>query len=77
MLAAHGRSLSEAAGAETGLLELDLQPLPDYHPWRLARGHLLALLDRGAEAETELRAALALTSNPAEQSEILRRLAAL
>lgn len=70
-------ALAEASGPETGLLELDLQPLPGYHPWRLARGHLLALLGRSAEAETELRAALALTSNPAEQSEILRRLAAL
>ena len=72
-----GRAGRGSPAPETGLLELDLQPLPDYHPWRLARGHLLALLGRSEEAETELRAALALTSNPAEQSEILRRLAAL
>ena len=70
-------ALAEASGPETGLLELDLQPLVDYHPWRLARGHLLALLGRNEEAEVELRAALVLTSNPAEQSEILRRLALL
>jgi RNA polymerase sigma-70 factor (ECF subfamily) len=70
-------ALAEVAGPETALLELDLRPLPAYHPWRLARGHLLAQLERAEEAETELRAALELTSNPAEQSEILRRLSAL
>jgi RNA polymerase sigma-70 factor, ECF subfamily len=68
---------AEFGGPETGLLELDLHPLPAYHPWRLARGHLLAQLGRAEEAETELRAALDLTSNPAEQGEILRRLSAL
>lgn len=70
-------ALAEVAGAETALLELDLHPLPAYHPWRLARGHLLAELGRSDEAEAELRAALELTSNPAEQAEILRRLSAL
>ena len=45
-------AVSELVGAETGLLELDLHPLPGYHPWRLARGHLLAVLGRSGEAES-------------------------
>lgn len=63
-------------GAEAGLKLVDglESALGDYRLWHAARADLLRRLDRAAEARSAYEAALALTTQPAEQRFIARRL---
>jgi RNA polymerase sigma-70 factor (ECF subfamily) len=63
-------------GAEAGLKLVDglESALGDYRLWHAARADLLRRLDRAAEARAAYEAALALTTQPAEQRFIARRL---
>ena len=66
-------AIAEVDGPEVGLAEVDRNPLPAYHPWRVARAELLRRLGRSAEARAEYDAALDLVDNPAERAHLTRR----
>lgn len=64
-------------GAASALEEVDSAALDRYHPWHVARAHLLELLGRHDEARAAIRAALELATNPLERDFLHRRLAEL
>jgi RNA polymerase sigma-70 factor (ECF subfamily) len=69
-------ALRYAAGPQVALSELDALsgPLDHYHLYHAARGELLRALGRPREARAANQRALELTTNPAEQSLLRRRL---
>ena len=70
-------ALSEVAGAEAALAEVEELPLGQYHLWHAVRADLLERLGRDDEARAAYDAALALTGNAAERDLLARRRAAL
>ncbi|MBO0691410.1 MAG: RNA polymerase sigma factor [Acidimicrobiaceae bacterium] len=69
-------ALAEAEGPAAALAEVETLPLTGYQPFHATRADLLRRLHRPAEAAEAYRAALALTSNPAERRFLERRLSA-
>jgi RNA polymerase sigma-70 factor (ECF subfamily) len=69
-------ALERVAGADEALIAVDelSADLNTYHLFHATRGRLLEQLGRGDEAATAYRAALELTSNPAERALLQRRL---
>jgi RNA polymerase sigma-70 factor (ECF subfamily) len=69
-------ALERVAGADEALSAVDelSADLNTYHLFHATRGRLLELLGRGDEAAGAYRAALELTSNPAERALLQRRL---
>lgn len=58
-------AVGEAQGADAGLAALP--EAMDWLPWHVARGHLLKMAGRTAEARDAIRAALAMNPPPAER----------
>jgi RNA polymerase sigma-70 factor, ECF subfamily len=67
-------ALAEVRGPSVALAEVEALPLDGYQPFHATRADLLRRLDRRAEAAEAYRAALAITSNPAERRFLERRL---
>jgi RNA polymerase sigma-70 factor (ECF subfamily) len=69
-------ALERVAGADEALIAVDelSADLNTYHLFHATRGRLLEQLGRGDEAAGAYRAALELTSNPAERALLQRRL---
>jgi RNA polymerase sigma-70 factor (ECF subfamily) len=69
-------ALERVAGADEALIAVDelSADLNTYHLFHATRGRLLEQLGRGDEAASAYRAALELTSNPAERALLQRRL---
>ena len=69
------RALARArtADAAVALGEVDALALSTYHPWHVARAHLLEQLDRHTEAADALDAALALEPAPLERAYLRAR----
>jgi RNA polymerase sigma-70 factor (ECF subfamily) len=69
-------ALERVAGADEALVAVDelSADLNTYHLFHATRGRLLEQLGRGDEAAGAYRAALELTSNPAERALLERRL---
>jgi RNA polymerase sigma-70 factor, ECF subfamily len=74
-------ALAETAGPEAALALLDtLAPdrrMADYQPWWAARGHLLARLDRKAEAREALTVAIGLATDNAVRHYLQQKVAQL
>jgi RNA polymerase sigma-70 factor, ECF subfamily len=68
-------ALAEVVGPATALAEVETLTLDGYQPFHATRADLLRRLDRPAEAADAYRAALTLTTNPAERRFLERRLA--
>jgi predicted RNA polymerase sigma factor len=71
-------ALAEAGGATEGLVALDEVPkdrAAGYQPWWAARGHLLHLLQRTAEARQAYTRAASLTEDPALRAYLFKRAA--
>ncbi len=60
-------AVAEVAGPQAGLDAVSRLDLGSYHPFHVVRADLLRRLGRTADAALAYEAALALTSNPAEQ----------
>lgn len=71
------RALAQAQteGAAAALESVDVLPLSGYHPWHVARAHLLDQLGRPADARDALRQALALDPTPLERAHLEAELA--
>ncbi len=73
-------ALAEAGRVEAGWEALERLPtvrVADYQPYWAARGHLLGLLDRAAEARAAFVRAAGLTDDPALRAHLNRRAAGL
>jgi predicted RNA polymerase sigma factor len=71
-------ALAQAGEVSAGLVALDEIPADrtsDYQPWWAARGHLLVLLRRTAEAQHAFTRAASLTEDPALRAYLLKRAA--
>jgi RNA polymerase sigma-70 factor, ECF subfamily len=66
-------ALAHTEGPEAALELVDDLDLASYHPWHVARAHLLHLLGRDAESRAALEAALALDPTPLERAHLERR----
>ena len=67
-------ALAEVQGPSAALAEVEALPLDGYQPFHAARADFLRRLDRRDEAAEAYRAALAITSNPAERRFLEQRL---
>jgi RNA polymerase sigma-70 factor (ECF subfamily) len=67
-------ALAEVDGPQVGLDVLDRLDLDGYHLFHASRADLLRRLGRPADAATAYRAALVLTTNPAERAFLNARL---
>ncbi|MCL2394714.1 MAG: RNA polymerase sigma factor [Acidimicrobiaceae bacterium] len=67
-------AMAEVEGPAPALAEVETLPLDGYQPFHATRADLLRRLDRRAEAAEAYRAALALTTNPAERRFLEHRL---
>lgn len=65
-------AVAHTHGAEAALRLVDDLDLASYHPWHVARAHLLHLLGRDAESRDALDAALALDPTPLERAHVAR-----
>jgi RNA polymerase sigma-70 factor (ECF subfamily) len=70
-------ALAEVEGPAAGLEAVDVLDLDDYYLFHSIRADLLRRLDRSADAADAYRAALALTTNPAEREFLAGRLVTL
>jgi predicted RNA polymerase sigma factor len=72
-MVARAAVLAEGADAQAGLAVLDAlsNQTANYQPYWAARGHVLALMDRGAEAATAYRRAAGLSEDPAVRTFLL------
>lgn len=65
-------AVAHVEGPEAALRLVDGLDLASYHPWHVARGHLLGLLGRERESREALDAALALDPTPLERAHLER-----
>ena len=65
-------ALAHTEGPEEALGLVEDLDLASYHPWHVARAHLLHLLGRDAESRVALEAALALDPTPLERAHLER-----
>ncbi|KRF37645.1 RNA polymerase sigma factor [Nocardioides sp. Soil805] len=65
-------ALARVEGPEEALRLVDDLDLASYHPWHVARAHLLGELGRDAESRAALDAALALDPTPLERAHLTR-----
>lgn len=63
-------AVAHTEGAVVALREVDDLDLASYHPWHVARAHLLGLLGRDRESLEALDAALALGPTPLERAHL-------
>jgi RNA polymerase sigma-70 factor (ECF subfamily) len=66
-------AIAELDGPHVGLAEVDRLDLASYHAWHATRADLLRRLGRPGEARAAYDAAIAATTNPAEQAFLTRR----
>jgi len=66
-------AVAELDGPEVALALIDRLPLTGYHAWHAARADMLRKLGRSAEARDAYAAAIAATSNTAEQAYLSRK----
>jgi RNA polymerase sigma-70 factor (ECF subfamily) len=66
-------AIAELDGPQVGLAEVDRLDLTSYHAWHATRADLLRRLGRSGEARAAYDAAIAATTNPAEQAFLTRR----
>jgi RNA polymerase sigma-70 factor (ECF subfamily) len=65
-------AVAHVEGPEAALELVDDLDLASYHPWHVARAHLLGLLGRDQESREALDAALALDPTPLERAHLER-----